>query len=136
MHEKIYGVKEAKEGEQKDEESKKEDPNKGKGKKKVGFSKPSNVKVIRLGRGGKKAITMITGLESFGVNLKDISKVMGKKFACGASISQDIKYGEGITVQGDVQDRFFEFVESDLKEFNISDEQIELVDGGNKKKNK
>lgn len=79
---------------------------------------------------------MITGLEAFGVNLKDIAKVMGKKFACGASISQDIKYGEGITVQGDVQDRFFDFAESDLKEFNIGEDQIEFVDGGNKKKNK
>ena len=41
-------------------------------------------------------ICLVVGLELFGVNLKDVSKLMGKKFACGASLTNDDKHGECI----------------------------------------
>lgn len=41
---------------------------------------------------------MITGLLNYGVNMKDICKLMGKKFACGASLSTDDVHGEVISV--------------------------------------
>jgi translation initiation factor 1 (eIF-1/SUI1) len=38
----------------------------------------------------------VVGLQNYGVNLKDICKVMGKKFACGASVHMDVEVGEVI----------------------------------------
>ena len=44
---------------------------------------------------------------------------MSKKFACSAAVTTDDKYGECIQVQGDIQERFFEFLESDLSKYKI-----------------
>jgi translation initiation factor 1 (eIF-1/SUI1) len=53
---------------------------------------------VKRKRGAKKNICLIVGLELYGVSLKDASKIMGKKFACGASITADEKHGECIQV--------------------------------------
>ncbi len=59
----------------------------------------SDIKIYKAKRGGKKVISTIVGLQSYGINLKDMSKIMGKKFACGASYCpDDEKYGECIQV--------------------------------------
>ena len=62
---------------------------------------------------------------------------MSKKFGTGASATE-IDYKEnrdrmGILIQGDVTERFEEFVENNLKKFNINLEQIYIEDGGSKK---
>lgn len=44
---------------------------------------------------------------------------MGKKFACGASVASDDKHGECIQVQGDIEERIEDFVESDLAKFSV-----------------
>ena len=56
------------------------------------------MRVIKRKRGNKNSITLVVGLELYGVNLKDISKIMGKKFACGASVGSDDKHGECISI--------------------------------------
>jgi len=62
---------------------------------------------------------------------------MSKKFGTGAAACEiDYKEDrgrEGILVQGDVTDRFEEFVENELGKYNIDMEQIFFEDGGNKK---
>jgi density-regulated protein DRP1 len=68
------------------------------------------VKIYKQRRGGKKVICIIVGLETYGINLKDCAKIMGKKFACGASVAEDEKYGECIQVQGDIQVKFADFI--------------------------
>ena len=39
----------------------------------------------------------------------------------------------GVQVQGDVEERFEEFIKEDLKEFKIPFDQVTFEDGGNKK---
>lgn len=56
-------------------------------------------------------ICTVQGLQHYGVPLKDIAKLMGKKFACGCAVADDDKYGECIQIQGDVEERFMDFVE-------------------------
>lgn len=34
--------------------------------------------------------------------MKDVAKIMGKKFACGAALTDDDVHGECIQVQGDI----------------------------------
>jgi translation initiation factor 1 (eIF-1/SUI1) len=46
------------------------------------------VRVVKLNR-GKKKVTCIYGLDGFDFNIKDLSKHLGKKFACGNGILKD-----------------------------------------------
>ena len=124
--------------ETKGEEGKTEE-NKGatnKKKKKVGFGTgaPSEVKVYKTKRGGKKVLCNIVGLQTYGINLKDIAKLMSKKFACSASVTTDDKYGECIQLQGDIQERFIEFVETDLAKYNVPVNKVSFEDTDKKKK--
>lgn len=50
-------------------------------------------------RNKKKMITTITGLELFGVKLSEASKVFGKKFACGCSVTKSATGSEQIDMQ-------------------------------------
>jgi translation initiation factor 1 (eIF-1/SUI1) len=43
-------------------------------------------------------ICSVTGLQAYGVPLKDIAKLMSKKFSCGANVTDDEKYGECIQI--------------------------------------
>jgi len=56
-------------------------------------------------RNKKKMITTVTGLESFGVKLAEASKLFGKKFACGCSVTKSATGAEQIDMQvsGNVQ---------------------------------
>lgn len=63
---------------------------------------PQDVKVYKTKRGSKKVICFVVGLQSYGVNLKDAAKLMSKKFACSATVTNDEKYGECIQLQGDI----------------------------------
>ena len=83
-------------------------------------------------RGAKKVICNITGLQSYGINLKDMAKILSKKFACSATVAVDEKYGECIQLQGDIQERFEEFVESDLAKYGV--EKFSFEDTDKKKK--
>ena len=58
---------------------------------------------------------------------------MGKKFACGASLATDDKYGECISVQGDISERFLDFVDTDLSKYNIPHAKISFEEGKKKK---
>ena len=76
------------------------------------------IRVIRQSRGGKKACTSIFGLELYGCDLEAIAQTMAKKFGSGAAATP-IDYKEerdrvGILIQGDVSERFEEFVENNL----------------------
>ncbi|GAX83379.1 hypothetical protein CEUSTIGMA_g10804.t1 [Chlamydomonas eustigma] len=56
-------------------------------------------------RQGKKMTTSIAGLENFGIKLSDASKVFGKKFACGASVTKTASLTEQIEMQGEFMDK-------------------------------
>lgn len=66
-------------------------------KKKVGFGEANQeVKIYKAVRRGKKLTCSITGLQAYGINLKDMAKAMSKKFASSATHTVDDKYGECI----------------------------------------
>lgn len=74
-------------------------------------------------------------MEHYTKDLKGLASKFGKKFSCGASVAQDDIYGEVISVQGDVEDRLLELLETD-KDFmalKIPEEKVEFIDAGNKK---
>jgi translation initiation factor 1 (eIF-1/SUI1) len=50
-------------------------------------------------RNRKKCVTTVTGLDSFGVKLADAAKLLGKKFACGASVVKDATGAQQIDMQ-------------------------------------
>jgi len=105
-------------------------------KKSVKFGGQSGlVKVIKLKRGGKKTVCQIIGLEAYTKDLKGLASKFGKKFSCGAAVAQDDIWGECISVQGDVEDRLLDLLETDkdLAKLEIPFEKIEFEDKGNKK---
>jgi translation initiation factor SUI1 len=84
----------------------------------------ADIKVYKAKRGGKKMICTVQGLQHYGVPLKDIAKLMGKKFACGCAVADDDKYGECIQIQGDVEERFMDFVEQELSKYKVPVERV------------
>ncbi|XKL59433.1 hypothetical protein PGB90_000449 [Kerria lacca] len=67
---------------------------------------PKQICVSRATRGKKKSVTVVTGLNSFGIDLKIAAKFFGTKFACGSSVVGD----DEIVIQGDVKDDLFEII--------------------------
>ena len=62
---------------------------------------------------------------------------MAKKFGCGAAACE-IDYKEsrermGILIQGDVRDKFEDFVNNNLAKLNINMDNVFIEDGGSKK---
>jgi len=55
-------------------------------------------------RGKKKAVTVVQGMKTFGIDLKVASKFFSSKFACSSSITGE----DEIVIQGDVKDDLFD----------------------------
>ncbi|TLS26377.1 hypothetical protein PpBr36_05343, partial [Pyricularia pennisetigena] len=94
--------------------------------------KKSVVTVKRIERNKRKYVTSVSGLESFGLELKKVAKDFGKKFATGSSVTKVASGGEEIVVQGDVSDEIKEFIVEKYKD--VPEENIELVDDKKNKK--
>jgi translation initiation factor 1 (eIF-1/SUI1) len=75
----------------------------------------------------------VVGLQGYGVNLKDMAKIMSKRFACSAAVTTEDKYGECIQLQGDIEERFKEFYEAELNKFNIPEDKIKFEEVKKKK---
>lgn len=91
-------------------------------KKKTGNKK---IELFRSNRGKKKFVTVIRGLSTFDVDLKEASKLFASKFACGSSVTGE----DEIVVQGDVKDDLIDLIQKHWPD--IEDEFIE--DLGDKK---
>jgi len=76
---------------------------------------PMTVTVARVQRNKRKYVTVVRGLENFGVKLGDASKAFSKKFSCGASVVKGSMGNDEIDVQGDVSDDLASFLESQFK---------------------
>jgi len=64
------------------------------------------ITVSRAPRGKKKSVTVVTGLNTFEIDLKVAAKFFGTKFACGSSVTGD----DEIVIQGDVKDDLFDVI--------------------------
>lgn len=102
---------------------------KRKGKKKQEeFKSKANaiVYISKSSRKGRKRLTFVTGLEDFeGVNIKDASKSLGKRFACSASLSKTDTGKQQIQLQGDC---IIELQEVLPEMFGISEDRIRVVE--------
>ncbi|XP_036343038.1 density-regulated protein homolog [Rhagoletis pomonella] len=81
----------------------------GKGMMKINKKKedvPKKITVSRAPRGKKKSVTVVTGLNTFDIDLKVAAKFFGTKFACGSSVTGD----DEIVIQGDVKDDLFDVI--------------------------
>lgn len=68
------------------------------------------VLIKRVERNKRKYVTVVSGLEEHGLDLKKVAKEMGKKFATGSSVTKTASGGEEITVQGDVSDDLYDWL--------------------------
>ena len=96
-------------GAETDEDAKKRQKRGGKGMMKAKKKEADVEKRITLSiapRGKRKAVTVVQGLKTFGIDLKVASKFFGQKFACGASITGD----DEIVIQGDFKDDLFDLI--------------------------
>ena len=69
----------------------------------------------------------VNGLDLFDVKLVDASKLFGKKFACGASITKAATGKEEIDVQGDFSEEMAKVISD---KFGIDSSNISFVDKG------
>ncbi|KAG8631510.1 hypothetical protein KVT40_000650 [Elsinoe batatas] len=93
----------------------------------------ADAKVIikRVERNKRKYVTTVSGLEEHGLELKKVSKEMGKKFATGASVTKTASGGEEITIQGDLSDDVFDWLLEAHPD--VPEDNIELVEDKKKK---
>ncbi|OVA08429.1 Translation initiation factor SUI1 [Macleaya cordata] len=68
------------------------------------------VVIEKVVRNKRKCVTIVKGLDLFGVKLSDASKKLGKKFASGASVVKGPTEKEQIDVQGDISYDIVEFI--------------------------
>ncbi|KAL4205528.1 hypothetical protein AMTRI_Chr01g115040 [Amborella trichopoda] len=68
------------------------------------------VVIEKVVRNKRKCVTIIKGLDLFGVKLSEASKKLGKKFATGASVVKGPTEKEQIDVQGDIAYDIVEFI--------------------------
>lgn len=106
------------------------------GGKKVREASP-HVTVKKLTRGGRKCVTMIVGLDGFGVNLDAAAKKFKKKFACGCAVVKgEAGHPDSVDVQGDIADTG-DPVDLICDEFrSVPREKVTIEAGGTKKKGK
>src|ERR1700761_8179505 len=89
------------------------------------------VLIKRVERNKRKYVTVVSGLEAHGLELKKIAKEMGKKFATGSSVTKTPAGGEEITMQGDVSDDLYDWLVETHEE--IPEDNIECIEDKKKK---
>lgn len=102
------------------EESKSKDGKKSSSSKKKKKNEPMIV-LERNTRNKRKCITTISGLDMFGVKLNEASKLFGKKFASGASVTKNAENKEQIDCQGDFLDQAVDLILKQYKEVSKKD---------------
>ncbi|KAB5514097.1 hypothetical protein DKX38_028003 [Salix brachista] len=83
------------------------------------------VVIEKVVRNKRKSITIIKGLDLFGIKLSDASKKLGKKFATGASVVKGPTEKEQIDVQGDIAYDIVEFITETWPDLLLDDDAEE-----------
>lgn len=89
------------------------------------------VVILLAQRKGKKQVTVVYGLDLFGIKLSDAAKASKKKFATGASVARSADNRDVVEIQGTRQQDFAELAH---KEFGIPKSAVFIAD--TKKKTK
>ncbi|CAI7633514.1 unnamed protein product [Penicillium manginii] len=93
----------------------------------------SKIQIKRVERNKRKHVTVLVGLEVFGLENKKIAKDLGKKFATGSSMTRSAAGTEEITVQGDVSEEIREWL-LEVHGDKVPKGNIELIEDKKKKK--
>lgn len=93
---------------------------KGVGKKDVAEEK-QRILIYKETRSKKKFVTIVEGLETVNVKLKDAAKAFGKKFAAASAVKDTPSGGQEIVIQGDVLFDLPDFIQ---EEFNVPKSKI------------
>ncbi|XP_043704471.1 translation machinery-associated protein 22-like [Telopea speciosissima] len=88
------------------------------------------VVIEKVVRNKRKCVTMVKGLDLFGIKLSDASKKLGKKFATGASVVKGPTEKEQIDVQGDISYDIVEFITETWPD--VPDTAIYFIEDGRK----
>eukprot|EP00249_Psilotum_nudum_P000880 c13046_g1_i1 orf=394-969(-) len=97
---------------------------------KVKKKEKPEVVIEKVVRNKRKCVTIVKGLDMFGIKLTDASKKFGKKFASGASVVKGVTDKEQIDVQGDIMYDIVEFITETWK--NVPEESIFFIEDGKK----
>jgi density-regulated protein DRP1 len=92
----------------------------------------SRVTLKRVERTKRKHVIVVTGLETFGLDLKKVAKDFGKKFACGSSVTKSASGHDEIVVQGDLSDDILEYLEEHYPQ--VPADNIDQIEEKKKKK--
>ncbi|GES66858.1 translation machinery-associated protein 22 [Aspergillus terreus] len=92
----------------------------------------SKVQIKRVERNKRKHVSVVTGLEIYGLENKKVAKELGKKFATGSSVTKSASGTEEITVQGDVSEDIKEWL-LEVYGGEIPEANIELIEDKKKK---
>lgn len=95
----------------------------------------SKIVVVESAHSAKRAITVVTGMEYFGFNLKDISREWKKKFSCGVGVkdADELNPQSRVEIQGNVVDTLCNLL---ISHYKIPKESLfEAVKEGKSKKN-
>ncbi|OOQ82622.1 Translation machinery-associated protein 22 [Penicillium brasilianum] len=94
----------------------------------------SKIVIKRVERNKRKHVTVIIGLEIFGLENKKLAKELGKKFATGSSVTRSPAGTEEITVQGDVSEDVKEWLLEVYGSKVPAASNIQLIEDKKKKK--
>lgn len=94
----------------------------------------SKIVIKRVERNKRKHVTVIIGLEVFGLENKKLAKELGKKFATGSSVTRSPAGTEEITVQGDVSEDVKEWLLEVYGSKVPAASNIQLIEDKKKKK--
>lgn len=97
---------------------------------KVKKKEKPEVVVEKIVRNKRKCVTIIKGLDMFGIKLSDASKKLGKKFASGASVVKGPTEKDQIDVQGDIMYDLAEFITETWQ--NVPESAIYYIEDGRK----
>lgn len=99
---------------------------------KIKKKEKQEVVIEKIVRNKRKCVTVVKGLDLFGVKLSDAAKKLGKKFATGASVVKGPTEKEQIDVQGDISYDIVEFITDTWPD--VPEREIYFIEDGRKVK--
>jgi len=91
-------------------------------KKKVKITDKIHIKNSK--RSKRKAVTVIKNVEKFGLDLKEVGKLLSKKFACSSTVNKDEENKDAIFMTGEFEDDLKDFLMEKFK--TLKDEHFHI----------
>jgi density-regulated protein DRP1 len=116
-----------KEGEEKKAEPAKVEEEKKEQKEKKHKKITDKIHIKNTKRSKRKAVTVIKNIEKFGLDMKEVSKMLSKKFACSSSVSKDEENKDSIVMTGEFEDDLKDFLMEKFKTLKEENFHIDRI---------